>query len=313
MSYPFDYIMGTPPASNGKLMLFLLADHGIETGLLFALFLIGAAATVFSKMVFVERSTPLMRAQEQRLDRVSYVVAAIGWLLYVSIPTTTPFVERLWFGLFWGLLLSLLLQLPITIAFFLYLHIFSPLAAVIRRSRERAKERREVYEKSKRSLAESERNRNWEAQQAAERAEVEAQQEREKAVEERIQAGDQRRRDDARAQCEVAFSTIAPDIAARFTRREFDAFMTKFMGDNRGPDEVESRRDQLLKILETHEVVERPRPKFKTLEELATWYAKEKENVGKLPIDEESREDQIIRLNTLFAELSEKVMQEQYR
>jgi hypothetical protein len=129
----------------------------------------------------------------------------------------------------------------------------------------------------------------------------------------RQEESNQRRRDDALAQCEVVFSRISPDIAARFSRRDFDAFVKKFMGDNRSPDEVESRRDQLLKLMHDHQLAEKPQPKFRTLEELAVWYATEKAKIANLPLDEESREDQLIQLNRLFAEWSEKVMQEQYR
>lgn len=61
-----------------------------------------------------------------------------------------------------------------------------------------------------------------------------------------------RRREDARARCEIQFNLHAPELGERFTRQMFDDFVARHMGDNCPPEDVESRADQLLQVIRQH-------------------------------------------------------------
>ena len=65
----------------------------------------------------------------------------------------------------------------------------------------------------------------------------------------RQQADAQRRRTDARAKASLTFSLFAPKIQGRFPQQMFDEFLSRYMGDDHPPEDVERRAEELLQTL----------------------------------------------------------------
>jgi len=170
------------------------------------------------------------------------------------------------------------------------------------------RERRRQWERERENKASEERDRQ--AREAEDRRQLLVEQERqERAAQEARKA--QRRRDDARARCELLFTLYVPEIGNRFTRPMLDAFLKNYMGNDKSPDEVEERAKQLEEILNQHRSVVRPAPRFKDIEDLAHWYVTEKHRIENLPVDPMFKEQHLVQLHTQYAELTQQVMEQQ--
>lgn len=175
-----------------------------------------------------------------------------------------------------------------------------------RRSRDAWKERRrKAHEQS-----EAEQRRRWAAEEEVRLAPLRQQQQREADERRKTAAAAQRRREDIRAQCELIFTTFAPEVGSRFPREMFEHFVRTYMGDNRSPDEVEQRAHQLEGILHEHRAAIKPAPRFRNLEELATWYMTETGRIESLPVDELFKEQQLVQLNSMYADLTQSVLEQ---
>jgi len=129
-------------------------------------------------------------------------------------------------------------------------------------------------------------------------------------LQKRQAAGEQRRRNDARAQCETYFSIFEPELRQRYARSHFELYVRTYMSDALPADEVEARAVQLLEILEQHRAVNQAAEPFDSLEDLAAWYVEQKEKILKLPVEFEYRAEHLARLNSVYAELSERVLEQ---
>ena len=67
-----------------------------------------------------------------------------------------------------------------------------------------------------------------------------------------VHASAQKRREDARAGCEVVFVTHSFDIRERFTREMFDAFVARHLGDDKSPEYVEKMSREISDIIRKH-------------------------------------------------------------
>ncbi len=141
-----------------------------------------------------------------------------------------------------------------------------------------------------------------------ERANQEARQLRE--AENRKKGEAQKRRSDARADCEMLFQLYAVDISNRFSRESLDEWIKKYMGDDQSPDDVEQRAEQLRKMIIHHREQVRPTPKFATLQELANWFQSQKEQIDQLPVDDRLKRMLTANLNVRNAELMNQLLGE---
>jgi hypothetical protein len=117
---------------------------------------------------------------------------------------------------------------------------------------------------------------------------------------------DQRRREAARASCELLYKLHAPEIQGRFPRAAFDEFVRTYMTDQHDPGLVEDRAEQLKGIIEQHrQRIEPPRKKL-TLGQLAEWFVREKQQIESLPLDDEDKASLLAQLEAKFAKLQEK-------
>jgi hypothetical protein len=119
----------------------------------------------------------------------------------------------------------------------------------------------------------------------------------------------QKRRADARAACELLYHRHAHVLGNRFPKASLDDFLTKYMGDNHSPEEVEVRGRQLQDIIREHaHGIEPPKTPY-TIESLAEWYKKQKEVVEKLAVDDRQKQAQLAQLNARYAELMQSLME----
>lgn len=158
-----------------------------------------------------------------------------------------------------------------------------------------------------------ERQRIAEQQEYARRAPERERSEREaaarKQAEDTIKADAQKRREDARASCELLFGLHAAEIGNRFPREQFDAFVAKYMTDKHAPEDVERRAEQLRALIEQHREQVKPTPKFATIEDLARWFQEQKQRIESLPIEEKSKRMHLVELNQRYAELTSELLQ----
>lgn len=125
-----------------------------------------------------------------------------------------------------------------------------------------------------------------------------------------FQKGDaQRRRSDARANCELLYGVHAPEIGSRFSRQDLDTWIKKHMADDQDPIVVERRGDQLRRLIEHHREQVKPTPRFATIEELARWFQEQKQRVESLPIEEKTKRMHLVELNQRYAELTGELLQ----
>jgi hypothetical protein len=162
-----------------------------------------------------------------------------------------------------------------------------------KRSRQRAAERRARWLEEKRyrlQQREYERSAPERARQAA------------------AQATAQKRRDDARASCELLYSLHAPEIMDRYPKAAFDDFVKKYMGDAHPPEYVEERARQLQAIVQQHYERATGASAFGSIEQLAAWYVEQKKRIEALPLDEAFKQTHLTNLNERYAELTEKLL-----
>lgn len=113
----------------------------------------------------------------------------------------------------------------------------------------------------------------------------------------------QRRRDDARASCELLFAQFAPEIEKRFPRIAFDQFMAKYLGDDRSPEEVQQRAAQLCDMLRQQRQSLDPARRFTNLTELSAWYEEQQRHVRAAGLDPTTEETLLINLEIQHEEL----------
>jgi len=124
------------------------------------------------------------------------------------------------------------------------------------------------------------------------------------------QATAQKRREDARAACELLYSLCAPEIKDRFPKTAFDDFFQKYLGDGHPPDFVEERAEQLKSIIEQHRTKIEPPEEQKTLEELAQWYQNVREQILHQKIEDKYKNAQIAQLNVRYQRLVQELLEE---
>lgn len=125
----------------------------------------------------------------------------------------------------------------------------------------------------------------------------------------KVQAGHQRRRTEARARCELAYSLHASDISERFPKSMFDAFLQTYMNDSHDAEDVERRGRELQAIIEQHRSKAKPERKPRTIQDLAEWYLREKHRIDSLPLDDELKQEHMAALDMRYAELTQEVLQ----
>jgi hypothetical protein len=132
---------------------------------------------------------------------------------------------------------------------------------------------------------------------------------REYAARTRERTSAQKRRDDARARCEVFFGLHGPEIGTRFPKAMYDDFARRYLGDDHPPEYVEERAEQLLALLQQHLDKVEPAEKPMDVTELAAWYKRTRAQIEALDLDERTKRMQLAELNARYAELMQEQIQ----
>ena len=117
-----------------------------------------------------------------------------------------------------------------------------------------------------------------------------------------------RRRENIRADCEMLFSLLAPEIGDRFTRELFEDYVKRYLHDGLDADEVERRGEQLQDLLRQHHEKAVP-PKANSLSELAQWFERRKTEIDALPVEDGFKRSYVAMLNARFQELTKEQME----
>jgi hypothetical protein len=204
---------------------------------------------------------------------------------------------------------SIFLVLPLVsqqAAWFVGFYFVSPIREHGTRAREARDERRRQAEE-----AEQVRLQREEYDRAAperERAQAEAQRRAESEAHEKASA--QIRREDARLVCELLYNLHAPDIGGRLRKAALDDFIKRHMGDERTPEYVEQRSQQLKGIIQQHLDRVRPSPKFTSIEEVARWFREQKQSIEALDVDDRVKKVHLAELSERYAEMTSRLMEE---
>ena len=97
----------------------------------------------------------------------------------------------------------------------------------------------------------------------------------------------QRRREEARAACEVLYALHAADVAQRFGKEAFDDFVKRHLGDDRPPETVEQRAQQLRQVIERHAEKANPSHKTQSVADAMADYREEVERIRAAKLDPE--------------------------
>jgi hypothetical protein len=187
---------------------------------------------------------------------------------------------------------------------FAYQYVIAPPFRMLGRWKRRLSERRARRAEERRQRREQ---REWE-RSAPERERAQREADARKQAEATQKADSQRRRSDARANCELLYSHYAPEIGQRFPRSDLDAWINKHMADTEAPAVVEQRAEQLRRLIEYHREQIRPTPRFSNVRELAEWLNKEKAEIESLPVDERIKRTLLANLNERNAELMTQIV-----
>lgn len=139
--------------------------------------------------------------------------------------------------------------------------------------------------------------REREAHEAALRAEAEA----------RAKGAAQKRREDARSECDALYALAAPEINGRFNKQEFSEFVSKYMTDAVAPEVVEERAEQLKGIIQHH--WERIEPPRQSLKELSEWFEQRMAELQSVS-DERLRKSLIVQLKVRYTDLTTNMLSE---
>jgi hypothetical protein len=105
-----------------------------------------------------------------------------------------------------------------------------------------------------------------------------------------------RRREEARLRSELVYQQYARQLGATFPRKRFDQFIERYLSDNSSPEEVE-QRERMLKQMMLDSLGTSTPTKFATMSELAAYYKARREEIDRLPNDEDVKDTYRIQLN----------------
>jgi hypothetical protein len=232
-----------------------------------------------------------VRAWAAGLGIASGLIACLGTISGAKAKDADDLLSGIFTGGAVGVFACMAWYFAVAVLTFGYQHFFAPPFRLLGRIRSRASERRERRREERRHLRQQ---RDYE-RGAPQRQRLAAD-----------QATAQRRRENARASCELLYKLCAPEIRDRFPRPAFDEFVRTYMTDQHDPGLVEERAEQLKGIIEQHrQRIDPPRKKL-TLGQLAEWFVREKQQIESLPLDEEDKASLLAHLEAKFAKLQEK-------
>ena len=175
-------------------------------------------------------------------------------------------------------------------------------------ARIRADARQREREQKQAEAERQRQQREWELA-APERERQQQSEEMRRKEAEQQERTEQEQRDDIRYSCELFFNLNAIKITDRFTRDDLEKFFTQYMNDEQSPEVVQRRANQLLETIRQHVDAVNPPENFATLEDLATWYTTQRQQIENMEINELIKREYLVQLQERYAELSEQLME----
>lgn len=229
------------------------------------------------------------------LGIVTGVIFCLSALASSKPPIADDLLSSIMVGGMVGLFSTMVWYLVVAVIAFCYQYTLAPIFRFFARCRQRAAESRRRWQEEARQR---QKQRDYE-RGAPERARVAAN-----------QVSAQKRREDARASCELLYSLHAVEIRDRFPRADLDEFLKKYMTDKHDPEFVEERAEQMKTIIEQHlQKIESPKKKM-SLEDLARWYQETRKQIDASLIEQKHKNTQIVQLNSRYQDLVQEAMEE---
>jgi len=112
-------------------------------------------------------------------------------------------------------------------------------------------------------------------------------------------ANDSRRREDARMRCFMLHDRHSAALADRFPRERLREYLDRYLADATSPEIVEERGRALIALIEEWVAQDEARKEmtFQSLEELAGFFQKQRDELARLSYDEEIRESLMTNIN----------------
>lgn len=117
-----------------------------------------------------------------------------------------------------------------------------------------------------------------------------------------------RQREEARVACELLYALREPDISSRFPRKRFQKFIDAYLTGDKSTEVVERRAAELQALIHQHYEAVNPPEQFRSLEEVASWYETQRQQIDNLDIEEIFKADYLVQLNERHDELMETVL-----
>ena len=108
-----------------------------------------------------------------------------------------------------------------------------------------------------------------------------------------------RRRDDARMRCFMLYDRHSTTLAERFPRERLQEYFNHYMSDSSPPEVVEERARMLAALIDEWVAQDKTRQKkeFRTLEELAAFFQKQRDEVAGLSYDTDIKDSFLTNIN----------------
>ncbi len=108
-----------------------------------------------------------------------------------------------------------------------------------------------------------------------------------------------RRRDDARMRCLMLYDRHSTTLAERFPRERLQEYFDHYMSDKSPPEVVEERARTLVALIDEWVAQDKTRQKkeFRTLEELAAFFQKQRDEVAGLSYDADIKDSFLTNIN----------------
>jgi len=267
-------------------------------------------AILFGVGFGIVRWMPRVRPLEERIRNCSIGLGIVSGFLFCLVPVGqftqgSDVSSNVIFGVMGGAAAGFLWFFVIATMTFAYQYIIAPPFRLLGSWKRGLVERRARRAEERRRLREQ---REWE-RSGPEREQAQREADARKQADEQTKADAQRRRADARANCEFLYSLYAPEIGNRFSRNDLDAWIKKHMGDDQDPTIVEQRGEQLRRLIDHHREQVKPTPKFANIQELARWFQEQKAEIDTLPLDDKLKRAHLVNLNERYADLTTKLLE----
>lgn len=105
-----------------------------------------------------------------------------------------------------------------------------------------------------------------------------------------------RQREESRLRTELLYERHARQLSASFPRERFEQFVERYMGPDTAPELVE-QRELLLKEMIVDSLGTNTAPKFPTMTELAAFFEVRRQEIEKLPHDENVKDNYRTQIN----------------